>query len=148
MLDPISALNVASAVITFLEFSGNVLGTAREVYRSTDHTISEHVELSKVTKDLQEICRELDSVSIADNSTWSPEEQKLQEMAKTCAAVAKELRDVLDKVNKQKVTRFKSWSALRIAVRGLWSSKAIDKLREKLDFMRSALMVDLLYAMR
>ena len=59
-MEPLSALGIASAVVTFLDFSGDLIQRANEVYHAADGTtLTKKHSLEIIIKDLNQLCDRL-----------------------------------------------------------------------------------------
>jgi hypothetical protein len=55
MLDPLTALSVASSILQLVDFGGRLLGLTLEAVRSTHGTVEENVDISVLAGDLEEL---------------------------------------------------------------------------------------------
>jgi len=55
MLDPVSALGVAAAVVQFVDYGTQIVSKGRKIYRSGDGTLAENVELEATSSRLRDL---------------------------------------------------------------------------------------------
>lgn len=90
-MDPVSAVGLASSVLTFVEFSWNLVGGAMEIYRSVDGTLVENARLDDVQDDLDS----LSDLLSAQPTCKTRAERKIARVAKDCRADCKILQAFL-----------------------------------------------------
>ena len=59
MLDPFTALSLASGVVQFVDFSSKLISEGQELYKSAEGALTENTELKSVTVDLNHLCEKL-----------------------------------------------------------------------------------------
>lgn len=155
MLDPISALNVAAAVVQFVEFSSTLLKTARRINKSTD-TIAEISELHQMVAELQRLSTHISSLvsttSTAHASTPSLNNQKLGLVdGKFAQDLSQDCTDLADKV--QKILRDLEISGDQGFLKSLKAAHKIERrkselagLQRHLHTIRSGVQTELLGA--
>jgi hypothetical protein len=81
MLDPLSALSLAAAIVQFVDYGTKIVLSAAEIHASATGSLTKNVELSSITIDLSDISSKL----VLDNRTqrdkYSKDEQALSSLA-------------------------------------------------------------------
>ena len=149
VLDPLTALGLASNVVQFLGFAGSIFMTSAQLYRSADGVLSEDADLTTATHDLVELNTRLKRSLRRGNdlSTVSDDEKPLEDLISGCVAVAQELLTVLGKLRIQGL-RFRTWKAIRKGVRSVLKKAELESLQNRLALYREELELNLLISMR
>lgn len=92
MLEPLSALSLAAAIIQFVDFSSKILVTGYETYRSTAGATQEQVDLQQLTHSLYKFQDQLGTPSTQP----TPDQKILEELARKCSLLAGDLLRLLD----------------------------------------------------
>ncbi|KAI2463650.1 hypothetical protein F4781DRAFT_110580 [Annulohypoxylon bovei var. microspora] len=138
-MDPLSALGVASAVITFLDFSWGIVTGAKEIYKSPDGTIENNAHL-RVVQHLEVVSRDL-TTKFEENDINL--QNRMKEVVRACQMESSTLIALLEKFEvRGKRNRFlyslkKSWM--------IWKEREeVEKLKNRLQEYRSQIMLHLL----
>jgi hypothetical protein len=83
VLDPFSALGLASNIVQFIDFGCKLLSTGRELHNSTDGVLESNIELEVITKDLIDLDEKL-MRSSGLLTLRSESERALQTLAASC----------------------------------------------------------------
>ena len=96
MLDPLSTISFTSNIVQFLDFAGEVVSGARELYNSEKGTTEANQELEDLAKAIQDHARKIKSneISIVENEA-SYQLEILLRLSQKCEKVALELLEVL-----------------------------------------------------
>ncbi|KAK5122970.1 hypothetical protein LTR85_003536 [Meristemomyces frigidus] len=147
MLDPITALGIASAVTQFIDYGGKIIGTTYQLYKSTDGAVKENVVAEKVVADLESLSGRLGTLSNAPLETAFDCERKLQTIARECHRLSQTLLQIFVDLRK-KTSDIKTWDALRRAVLLVRKKEAIQRLQQTLDRLTADLSIHLLDTLR
>ena len=133
-MDPITAFQVAGTVVTFVEFSRNLLNDAREVYQSPSGATSRVVKLSRIADDLK---KARDHVTASLNSSPSASHAKSDEalvkICERCAGMETELQQALEGLQARGETKFDfAKSSVAVAFNSMWSQGKINDLERRL----------------
>ncbi|KAL8718403.1 MAG: hypothetical protein Q9225_004461 [Loekoesia sp. 1 TL-2023] len=137
MLDPLTAISLASAIVQFTDFGTRlVIGTIK-LYQSADGVTAEAADLkSKVTNVRQYADKISKSHQRRDNHEPKTEdEEKLIEQAEACSGIAVELLVVLDALKvKKPAGSGRTWESFRKAVATAtpWNQEKIASLERRL----------------
>jgi hypothetical protein len=118
MMDPFSALVLASNIIDFVDFTWNLVSGTREVYKSLEGS-SESVRL------LDTISEDIRSYNHAITASV-PISPSLQKLIEDCTEVGNDLQKALNNLKVQgKQTK---WASFVVALKGVWRQDEVDKL--------------------
>lgn len=148
VLDPLSALGLASNVVQFVDFSWKLLSSGSALYHSTDGALLENREMEMIADDLSQLTHRLhNSLVVTRKSALLTESEKeLMNLSQACEAVAKELLTTLDKL-KVKGKR-QRWTSFLAALRTVWTKEKVDAIRCRLKEFRSELDTHVLVSLR
>jgi hypothetical protein len=145
MLDPLTALGLASNIVQLITFASGLVAKGRDIYQSTDGTLVEHLELEAITKSLEDL-----SLEVALPDTVSPNltkvERQLQQLCDGCRKATKELLDVIQKLKAQ--GPHKRWASFRQALNSIWKEDEIQGLSVRLERYRRQIDTTLLLSLR
>ncbi|KAI1084636.1 hypothetical protein F5B20DRAFT_575956 [Whalleya microplaca] len=113
-MEPLAAIGLASGIITFIDFSWNIVSGTIEVYQSCTGVTKENARIGTIIEDLREYADQL----ISDGASNSKQERALQRLAAQCSEVSEELIQKLEKLkakeNNSKWHSFKAtWASMR-----------------------------------
>ncbi|KAH8748744.1 hypothetical protein BGZ57DRAFT_969398 [Hyaloscypha finlandica] len=134
-MDPITAVSFAASILTFIDFSHQVVCGTYEIIKSGSTTDNAHV--SVVTTDLDEITKALNQRP----SGYSKHEEALNTLATECQGVSGELRKLLDRV-KTKAGSSK-WKSIKVALHSMWKKGEIAELDNRIGKYRSEILLRL-----
>jgi len=136
-MDPVTAVGLASAILTFIDFGWEVASGAVGVYRSLDGTLDENARLGDVMDDLHLIAEDLKTGSPGK----TPLDRALKKLAENCLDDSKELQDILQKLSvKGKRT---AWKSLKASLASQLKSDQIKGLKRRLQESRSEILLHL-----
>ena len=128
-LEGLAALNLAGNVIQFIDFGCRLFSKSRELYKSTEDTLTENKELERIASTLESLAR-----GLADDSSqrvFESDEDSLISLARNCKDIAKTLLVALDRLKVR--NSYDKWQCFRVALQKIWKSKEIDSISKKLD---------------
>ncbi|KAH8664510.1 hypothetical protein BX600DRAFT_464573 [Xylariales sp. PMI_506] len=137
----IAATGLASAIITFIDFSTEIVKGASEIRRNKLGTSSENIQISSIIGDLEDLCTNL---SVSDNKkcSISRHEVAIARLARECQVVCQQLIDRLQKVKTSaQISRYK---ALKVQWAILRQSGEISSIENRLAQFRAEITVRLL----
>ena len=154
VLDPFSALGVASNIVQFVHLAGELFSKTKEISKSTSGITRDNEATVKATQRLQKLCETFSGFGIkpyysADASQddgYSGAQLKgneeslnknVEEIASNCAAMAEDLLDALEKMRSK--TPNKKFSNLRAALEMVWKKDKIKGMEIKLIERREEL---------
>jgi effector-binding domain-containing protein len=143
MLDPLTALGLASNVVQLITFTGDLVAKGRDIYQSTDGGLVENLELEAITKSLQDLSLE---VALPPGIPLTKVERELQQLCDGCRKAADELLDVIQKLKAQ--GPHKRWVSFRQALNSVWKAEEIQALSIRLERYRRQIDTTLLLSLR
>ncbi|KAH8774417.1 hypothetical protein F5883DRAFT_412858 [Diaporthe sp. PMI_573] len=135
-MDYVSAVGLASSVITFVEFAWNLIAGAVETYRSVDGTLAENARLDDVKDDLDYLADLLDKRLTGKTKA----ERRIARVAADCHADSKELQSLLGEIAGPKGNRA-VWRSLKASWMNLIKRKDVAELKTRLQEHRSVVLL-------
>ena len=152
MLDPLTAISLASAIVQFVDFGSKVIRGASEIYKSADGALRENAELEDSTTKINQLN---DRILLPPTVTVSVEaifeDEALTELASTSKVVAGELLSLLqDFRSVRRSGSHKRWESFRKAVSAQtpWNKDKIQRLESKLEGLQEKISRRLVFMMR
>jgi hypothetical protein len=144
MLDPISALSVASSLVQFVDFSAKILSKGHRLFHSTNGSLLENDEIETVAKRLRDMIQDLQgSLSSTGNK-----EQALANLCKEFIEVAEELILELKMLKLPSDSRYRRWKSLRQALKSVWSRDKLESMENRLRELDGHLKIHILILLR
>ncbi|KAM0351043.1 hypothetical protein ACHAPU_002824 [Fusarium lateritium] len=136
-MDPITAVGLASAIISFVPLGISLLKNAREIRDSVDGTLEKNETRKAIIDEMQAVARRLKP---AVQTPVAPEQKGLYDLALKCYDLSQRILDLLDKIKPKPQSSF---GAYRLAFRA-WSKEGeIKDLEKSLNDCRSQLALGL-----
>lgn len=141
MLDPLSAIGLASNIISFIDFASKLLSTSQKLYGSLRGATEGHVNLQATTEDLKRLCADLRAPTFSQpaqaadttTSSYKSQEAAIQKLSLECDELAESLLAVLEGLLVRAGNR--RWQSFRAAIRIKWSESRIKEAEARLrDF--------------
>ena len=153
MLDPLTAISLASAVVQFTDFGIKLVTGTIELYHSADGLSGERSNLEKritlVRKYAETII--LSSKDNSDDDPASENDKELGDLAAICKGIASELLSVLDDLKvKKNASPGRKWESFRKAVVALTphNKNKIEVLDKRLNFVKEEMLNRIQFIMR
>lgn len=131
-MDPLSALGLAGNIVTFIEFSSNLISGAYEIYRSADGVTSEVADATVIIRDLQVVTQRLNSPP----GPQSDDDKALASLVKGCKRVSdnllKELKPLQANPHSKSDSFRASWQAMRKRGKLESMAKTVDRYRQQI----------------
>lgn len=144
MIDPLSAIGLASSILQLVDFSCKLVSDGYEIYETG--TLGGADELELVTRDLVRLANDLTKHRPRPTTVSSDDDGGLQKLAASCTTVADQLLHVLSSVKPRAphdgVESFRK--ALRLARR----RGAIENLEKRLEKFQNHLNIRLISMLR
>jgi len=143
VLDPFTALGLASNIVQFIDFASDLFLKSKELAKSTSGATKENEELEKATERLQHLCADLKWSCRTGPKTArrSDDEAVLSELASKCTATADDLLFALEGLRAQGGT--KKLQSFRKALQTVWKKDKIREMEMKLATHRRELTLQL-----
>lgn len=129
-MDPVTAIGLASAVISFIEFSWGLVRGAEEVYRSPSGVTADNASLTTIIADLKDAASGIRT----DLQGRNKHEQALVALACDCEAVSKELLQILSSLKRHDESKRQ---AIKVTLRSIRKEKKILSIEKRLSEFRS-----------
>ncbi|KAL9054964.1 MAG: hypothetical protein Q9162_003819 [Coniocarpon cinnabarinum] len=141
MLDPLSSLNLASSVITAVDFASKIVRGTIEIRRSTTGSTVTNHDIELVTLDFENVLNGLSRNNLSVSS--SEDDVSLRNLAKSAHELAEELMEVLRNLKTRQPHR--KWESISKAVVTAWSGKKLREYAARLNNFQSSLTTRLVY---
>ncbi|OGM41660.1 hypothetical protein ABOM_009958 [Aspergillus bombycis] len=136
-MDPLAAVGLASNIISFIDFTWELVTGAWSVYKSADGTTVENATLGTIITDLEKASSQL----ISDIKGTTQNEKALLLLAEECWELSQQLSDTLRKL-KAKVENSK-WESLKTKWTSMRKEKEIMSIESRLSKYRSQIFLRL-----
>ena len=136
-MDPITALGLASNILTFVDFATKIITGTYEVYKSATGTTDENAHIDTIIGDLREAADGLDS----DLVGRTKHERALQELASKCEKLSNELLRLLEKLIVS--GNHSRWKSLKVKVKSMRKEKEVAGMEKRLGEYRSQILLRL-----
>ncbi|KAF5699804.1 hypothetical protein FGLOB1_11166 [Fusarium globosum] len=112
MLDPVTAIGLASSIVAFVDFSAKLVKGSIEIYQASDGTLTENRNSQAVAGAMERFAARL---VIQQPSQLFGEEKELVDLAKNCHVVCLELLNLLGRIKPKDLSskRQSLWAALK-----------------------------------
>jgi ABC-type transporter Mla subunit MlaD len=146
-MDPISAFQLAAAVIGVVDFSTRVLSETREIYKSASGHTARDVELSTLAQELSGLGAQLQN-RIPDGATpLVGAEATLVDLSQQCVDASDRLNKAICDLRSNTSEMGKISTAagsFASALKSVWKGSEIESLRERLSEIRSQMTLAIL----
>lgn len=148
MLDPVSAVGLASSVIQIVDFSCKLVSKTREYRTSADGALIEHKELRAAADRLSALSKAIHGPLAKCRSLRKPTnvDLALGDIAGECLDQASELAQALQEL--QIDDSRNTWKSFRQALKAIWNKEKIEQIRRRLDTLREHVVIHLLVSIR
>lgn len=147
VLDPFSALSLATSVVQFVDFGSKLFSLSLDVRRSVSGASKETGNLIAQANDLQTICSQLSvpSTHLRVGHGSTPDDAALTILAQDCKATGEELLHALQCLV---ATKQNGWASFRVALATLWKQDRIDATWRRLESYKSQMTLHLVLQMK
>jgi hypothetical protein len=146
VLDPMSALSVATAVVQFVDFASKVISKTYEYQDSVDGMLVENREHKTIAASLKTLTEELDKSlqKFELSRKLSKNEIGLREVTMKCHEVAMEMQDAMTKLDRKIGGKSSFLQSFRLALTEHWGKREIESLQGRLNEARQQVMIHLM----
>jgi hypothetical protein len=150
VLDPISALSVAAAVVQFVDFSRELVCKSKELFGSARGATEENLGIQTVTLRLQQLADRITKSAKKSSSACAAvqDSPRLRQICAECDDISKRLLEKLYELKVPEDTTWRRWKSFRQALKSVWSKTEIDNMSKKLAALRSELDTEVLICMK
>lgn len=154
VLDPLSALSAAAAVLQCIDFSAKLISKTREYHSSASGMLVEHAVIRDAAEILNEQCETLQKLERLHKDDQNenvmksplPGEETLANVISSALEIANELGTVIDELRVDgSKTVFKSF---RQALKSVCGKERVEKMLRRLTDLRSSLILSLMIVLR
>lgn len=124
IMDPITAIGAASAILSFIDFSWKLVAGARDIYKSADGTSADNANIREMASNLQGLTENLGTGALGS----SKPENDLRQLAADCNALSNELKTILHKLQSPGGVR----NAVKAKLRSIRRKDDISSMRGRL----------------
>ncbi|KAF5561824.1 hypothetical protein FPHYL_5955 [Fusarium phyllophilum] len=134
MLDPVTAIGLASSIVAFVDFSAKLVKGSIEIYQASDGTLTENRSSQAVAVAMERFAARL---VIQQPSQPSDEEKELVDLATKCHIVCIEILNLLRRIKPKDLSskRQRLWAALK----NKFHEGEREELEKRLDTYRRQL---------
>ncbi|KAL2858800.1 hypothetical protein BJX68DRAFT_262337 [Aspergillus pseudodeflectus] len=136
-MDALAAVGLASNIISFIDFSCELITGARDIYKSGDGRTSENATLESILVDLEDFSQGL----ITDLKATTSNEKALLRLSTDCLRLSQELSSVLAKLKASGGNR--KWKSLRTKWASMRKERDISSMESRLSSYRGQILIRL-----
>ncbi|KAI3401782.1 hypothetical protein diail_8160 [Diaporthe ilicicola] len=147
-MDPVSAVGLAAAVVQFVQFTSGLLKGTHDIYKSIQGSSKASLELDDVYQRLYGFSSALQNRICSEPVTMLAQlqdletETSLNELASSCQAACEELLSVVGQV-RVSGSRHRLWRSFKAAIGEVLKQTEIQHLQERIDRLKSDMMLHL-----
>ena len=152
-MELLTAVGLASNVVQFISFAGDLISKGKEIARSADGVLLENHEIEAVTQSLHDLSQELIApknhaqTRSRDSNKISQAEEELLKLCDGARDVAKTLLTALRNLKAPNIKRT-PWTSFRQAFLAVLSADKVDQLSIRLERYRQQINTALLVSLR
>lgn len=136
-MDPITAIGLASSILTFVDFATQIVIGTFEVYTSATGTTDENARIDTIISDLRDVTDDLDS-SLVGNTKH---EKALRRLASKCETLSDELLRILKDL--AVAGGNSTWKSLKVIMKSMRKEKKVVKMEKQIGEYRSEILLRL-----
>ena len=141
MLDPMSAISLASSIVSFVQLGTKLVSEGRELYQSNDGALARNSELEAIVKDIYQ-----HSEILINTPQPSEDEVAMQKLAESSKKIADELLEQLSSLRTPE--SHKRWQSSRKALAAAWKKDELADLERRLCRLQNQINQRLVFMMR
>ncbi|EGU79652.1 hypothetical protein FOXB_09819 [Fusarium oxysporum f. sp. conglutinans Fo5176] len=126
-MDPVTAVGLASAIISFVPLCVKLLQSARDIRDSLDGSVEKNLTRKAIVDEMKALSRRLKS---ADQARVLPEQRGLYDLALKCHELSQKILDLLDKIRPKRLgvakARLRIWRSSSTTVGDLTIANSQD----------------------
>jgi len=139
-METLAVVGLVGNIIQFVEFSSQLISKSVQLYQSSEGALTENMNMETAANHLILLNSKL------ENAASDTGDKALEDLCKSCSAVAVELLEALDKL---KVHGGKEkGKAIRKALRSLWSREKVQEIEKRLEYFREELNLHIVVDLR
>lgn len=133
-MEAVAAVGLASSIITFIDASGKLIATAKQVYQSADGASEEASTREAVNRSMQEISKKLLRPGLAVN-------RGLHDLALECQRLSSEIITVSDSTKATKAGSVRA--AMNAGLRSINKNSTLLRLEDRLGHCKTQIGLEL-----
>ena len=141
-MDPITAIGLASSILTFIDYANKIVSGTYEVYKSVTGTTEENAHIDTIISDLREVADGLDSDLVGKTK----HERALKELAAKCEKLSTELLSLLERLTQS--GQHSTWKSLKVKINSMRKEKEVAGMEKRLGEYRSQILLRLTVMLR
>ncbi|KAK1756668.1 hypothetical protein QBC47DRAFT_341333 [Echria macrotheca] len=139
-MDPITAFQVGASVVAFVDFACALVSTGYRVYKSPSGRSERTVRLSQIAKDLSLVQTRIEQEITRFVSNES--DQEVLELCQECKRIGADITSTVESLTARGTSKLSfAKSSFAVAARGLWKDGQVEALKERLEQVRSKMMI-------
>lgn len=142
-MDPITAIGLASSVLSFIDYGAKIVSGAIEIYQSSSGLTDSNRGSKAIVTEVRQLALRLQPPA---NTQLSGDEKSLCNLTTECDNIAEQIIDLIEKVEPK--SRKSKGSSLRAAIKTKWYESDRRRLEERLNQCRAQLNLQLNYLTR
>lgn len=123
-IDPFTAIGAASAILSFIDFSWKLVAGANEIYNASDGTSRDIANVRVMVGNLQALTENLGMSALGNSKS----ENELRRLAADCNTLSKELKTILQKLQRTGGR----WDSVKVKLRSMRKKDDISSIRGRL----------------
>ena len=140
IMDPLTAVGLATNILTFLETGAKLVTGAIEIYGSPSGLTSENQALEAIVTDMRNVCSKL---QLSDKDELSSEERSLMNLAIDCDSLCKEIIELVEKTRPKDPKS--SLASMRASLKLRWYEQHRRQLAQRLGDCRAQMSLHMAY---
>ncbi|KAI0549485.1 hypothetical protein F4679DRAFT_546275 [Xylaria curta] len=131
-MDPVSALNFASSIVTFVDFAAKLISATTVIFRSKEGASTENLGIENVYAKLEDLSTHLTCPQQSSPSSHLGDVLALQELSIACKQDCREMIDALQAL-KVRGKKFRFWRSANAAFRAEIGKQKIAAIEGRLE---------------
>lgn len=144
MADPFTIIGTTSAILSFVEFSGKVIKTARSLHDSVSGSTQSHERLESVMEQTRGLLAEMKQQQATESGIEVQGDTHI--IVENCESLGSDMLKLLEKTKKKKEGKF--LDTIRAASNTVWTEGAVKDLQNQHAFCMTILNTHILSVMR
>lgn len=133
LMDPVSAIGLASSAAQLVTFSSDLISKSREIYRSADSSLVKYEELEAIARTLHSQSRRIQA-QLGERRAPSQTGRDLYELCNGVRDVSSTLIGSIEGLKAESSSKI--WKSFRQALKSVWKEQEIEDLLRRLELYR------------
>jgi hypothetical protein len=140
VLEAFAAIGLAGNIVQFVDYSCKLFSQSREIYNSTSGSSKDTESTIAITRNLRDLAGKLSSVNHQTTLRHS-NDGSLKMLSQLCEGEAENLLAGLQGLQAQDPKS--KWSSFKVGLATIWKQEKIQAMEQRLDYLRSQLILHL-----